>query len=118
MDADSGGVLEILAGFWMLTSTHQFLAYSDEPHEFVLPSILIVLGLLAVVGGIFALIHRKWRFALSGAVAAIPLPFAIIPFAAWARYFHNIPSQPIYTLGALLAFFPIALLVLSKREFK
>ncbi len=120
----AAGIVEILAGFWMLISVPYLVGFSEtpleglEPHEFLFLSILIILGLLAVVGGILALIHRKWRLALAGAVSAIPLPFAIIPFAAWASYFHNILSPSIFALGFLLALSPIVLLLLSKREFK
>jgi hypothetical protein len=77
-----------------------------------------MLGVLALIGGVFALMHRRWRLALTGAAGVVPLPFAIIAFAAWARYFHNIPSQSTYALATLLAFFPIVLLILSRKQFK
>ena len=99
------GILEILAGFWMLISTWVLAGYSEksltswEPHEFVLPSILIILGLLAVVGGIFALIHRKWRLALAGAIGIIPLPLITVSIlAVEAEYRYNIPTLNTITL--------------------
>ena len=119
------GIFEILAGFWMLISTHVLAGFSEkslkywEPHEFLLPSIVVILGLLAVVGGIFALIHRKWRLALAGAAGIVPLPLitaSIIAVVAKSRY--NIPVPYTISLEVLLALLPIVLLLLSKREFK
>ncbi len=61
-----GGIFEILAGFWMLISAFFLTVLSDtppklwDPGELLLLSIIVIFGLLAVVGGIFALIHRKW----------------------------------------------------------
>jgi len=119
------GILEILAGFWMLISAFFFLGLSEralklwEPGDFLLLSIVVIFGLLAVVGGIFALIHRKWRLALAGAAGIVPLPFITgSVLAAVAAYNYNIPVPYTISLEVLLAISPIVLLSLSKREFK
>ena len=119
----AAGILEILAGFWMLISAY-FLIWLTErpweswpPHYFLWFSVLFVLGVLAVVGGVFASIHRKWRLALAGAAAVIPLPFitASVLVAVFKDY---IPVPYTISLEVLLSISPIVLLILSKREFK
>ena len=119
------GIFEILAGFWMLVSLFFLIGFAEkslerfEPHEYVLPSIIFILGVLALVGGVFALIHRKWRLALAGAAGIVPLPFITASvLAAVVRYDYNIPMA--YTIGleVLISISPIVLLLLSKREFR
>jgi hypothetical protein len=121
----TAGILEILAGFWILISTFYLVGFAEtplealEPHEFLLISILIILGVLPLIGGVFALIHRKWRLALAGAAAVIPLPFITFSvLAAVAEYDYNIPVPYTISLEVLLSISPIVLLLLSKREFK
>ncbi len=121
----AGGTLEILAGFGMLASAYFFLVlmYIEIPWPWSLKYFLSLfipsLGVLSVVGGVFALNRRKWRLAFAGAAAAIPLIYmAPVGLAGWAEHFHNIPRLYIFVLGFLLSVLPIALLRLSKREFK
>ena len=117
-----GGTLEILAEFGMLASAYFFLAlmYIETPWPWSLKYFLSLfipsLGILSVVGGVFALKRRKWRLALAGAAAAIPLLY-MAPFGLgiWAQ--DVILRLYIFVLGFLLAILPIALLRLSKREF-
>lgn len=119
-----GGTLEILAGFGMLASAYFFLAlmYIETPWPWLLKYFLSLfipfLGILSVVGGVFALKRRKWRLALAGAAAAIPLPLmALFGLAKWAQHVHNIPELYSFVLGFLLSVSIIVLLRLSKREF-
>ncbi|MFQ6036786.1 MAG: hypothetical protein ACE5NM_13185 [Sedimentisphaerales bacterium] len=121
----TAGTLEILAGFGMLVSAYFYLAlmYIETPWPWSLKYFLSLfvpsLGILSVVGGVFALKRRKWRLAFAGAAAAIPLPLmALFGLARWAQHVHNIPELYSFVLGFLLSVSIIVLLRLSKREFK
>jgi hypothetical protein len=61
----------------------------------VLATVFIVLGAVALIGGIFALRRRVWGFALAGAILSLPL----IPF------------------GTVLGILSIIFLSKSKNEF-
>ena len=109
----------------MLISLYILIAATETPWEYWPPffflhfSVLFGLGVLAVVGGVFALIHNKWRLALAGAAAVIPLAFITVSvLAAVAEYEYNIPVPYTISLEVLLSISPIVLLLLSKREFK
>ena len=119
------GIFEILAGFWMLISIPYLIGFSEtplerwEPHEFALLSIPFILGVLAVIGGVFALIHRKWRLALAGAAGIVPLPFITVSILAIVvESVYNISRCYTISLEVLLSISPIVLLILSKKEFK
>ncbi|MGB2876589.1 MAG: hypothetical protein WBB97_00950 [Dehalococcoidales bacterium] len=122
-----GGVLEILAGFWML-----FCAYvigglmalaPPEPWNFLWLLVPGLLGMLSVVGGICALWRRIWGLALAGAIATVPL-FLVARFGLrWLDdYPYFEPTPPIFYLNLvsplLLSIVIITLLILSKREFR
>ena len=64
-------------------------------------AILIIIGIVAIVGGIFALKRKRWRLALAGSICAF-FSFIIIPVLL------NVP----------LAIAAIVLVVLGKGEFK
>jgi hypothetical protein len=121
----AAGIFEILAGFWMLVSEYFLIGFAEtslerwDPSDFLLLSILFILGVLAVVGGVFALMRRKWRIAVAGAAGIVLLPFITASvLAAVVEYGYNISRWYIFGLEILLAISPIALLLLSKREFK
>ena len=82
-----------------------------------------LLGMLSVVGGVFALLRRKWRLAFAGAIATVPL-FLTARFGGrvFIDFSYTQPSPPIFylylVLLLLLSIAMITLLVLSKREFK
>lgn len=91
------GILDIVAGglgllgVFIMTIAMIALAndpYRHEPDEvdpiIVLVAItvpLAILGILAIVGGIYALRRKKWGLALTGAIAA-SLPFSLMGIAA------------------------------------
>ena len=119
------GILEILAGFGMLASAYFFLvlmyieALWPLPLKYFLSLFVPSLGILSMVGGVFALMRRKWRLAFVGAVATIPLPLmALSGLARWSQHVHNIPELYSFIVVLLLSVSIIALLVLSKRAFK
>ena len=120
----AAGILEILAGFGMLASAYFFLAllYIETPWPWPLGYFLLFLlpflGVLSVVGGVFALKRRKWRLAFGGAAATIPLPLmALSGLARWAQHVHNIPELYTFMLVFLLSVSIIVLIIRSKREF-
>jgi hypothetical protein len=59
----------------------------------------IVIGIVAIVGGIFALIRKRWRLAFAGSICAI---------FSFFLFFLNVP----------LAIAAIVLVVLGKGEFE
>jgi len=63
-------------------------------------AIVIVIGIIAIVGGIFALRRKRWRLALAGSICAI-FSLSFIPLLL------NVP----------IAIAAIVLVVLGKREF-
>ena len=96
------GALKFL-GFLGLLALRSFIAIANRrgynfPMEFhtgiliIGAIVLIVLGVLSIVGGVYTLQRRQWGLSLAGAIAAF-LPFN------------------------LLGLVPIILLALSKREF-
>ena len=121
----AAGILETMAGFWMVISSYFLTDLSEPPLEswslywILWLSTIFILGALSIVGGIFALIRRKWALALAGAVAIITIPFITLSVIVWwAESLHNIPPPFTYSLEVLLSISPLLLLVLSKGEFK
>lgn len=133
----AAGILEIMAGFWMLISTLYFLGFAlleargslwenlslRDWIEGMIPFIISLLGVVALVGGVFALLSRKWGLALAGAIATVPL-FLVARFGLrwFIDYPYFEPTPPIFYLNLvsplLLSIVIITLLVLSKREFR
>ena len=99
----AGGVCSILAGAWgvLVGGLLSLLGlggatFLDMPRNgFLALSIVgwpaLVLGILAIVGGVFALQRRRWGLALTGGICAllIPPPFILgilaIVFVALSR---------------------------------
>ncbi len=91
--ATAGGILSIIAGAWnLLIGIGAVLgtAFLTDILDTVtggaaigvgLGTGLIILGLISIIGGIFALVRRVWVFALVGAIAAVfpsPLVFPML----------------------------------------
>lgn len=87
-----GGVLSILAGclkllvvFGLAIAIIGIIIGEDEKGGVVvLMAIAIplaVMGILAVTGGVFALIQKNWGMSLAGSIAAV-LPFSLVGAAA------------------------------------
>ena len=135
------GILEILAGFGVLFAALTFfeLLYLEARRpldefslsvygliQFVtallwwmIPFIFSLFGIVPLVGGVCALLHRRWGLVLAGAIATVPLTF-IAPFGlgSWANYEYGIALHYFSWLPLLLSIVIITLIVLSKREFK
>ena len=99
----AGGVCSIVAGVWgvLVGGLLSLLGLSgatflDMPRSgFLALSIVgwpsLVLGILAIVGGVFAVQRRRWGFALAGGICAllVPPPFILgilaVVFVALSR---------------------------------
>ena len=133
----AAGILEILAGFVFLASAYFVFSMLyievqrpwEDPSFFnwiwwMTPFIGCILSIMALVGGVFALLRRRWRLALTGAIATIPL-FLVAQFGArflfgdLAANLTLLSFRLVYlVLPPLLSVAIITLLILSKREFK
>ncbi len=120
----AAGILEILAGFMLLASAFVLLMMFHVVGASWLelsPYIIVagILGILPVVGGIFALQCRRWKLALVGTFPTVPL-FLIVPetLGRYADITWGIAQHYSFALSLLLSIVPIAVIVLSKREFK
>ena len=137
----TAGILEILAGFGILFSALNFfgLLYLEAPRpwdelslsvygviQFVsallwwmIPFIFSLFGIVPLVGGVCALLRRRWVLAFAGAVTTVLLIF-IAPFGlgSWANYEYGIAQHYFSWLPLLLSIVIITLVVLSKKEFK
>ena len=120
------GVLEILAGFVTFAVAFRFLFLIGieaprplEPWYFLWVLAPALFGVLSLVGGVFALIRRRWRLAFWGAMATIPglmlIPRGVHSFDAWyfQLWYSFIVIWPLLLSAAI-----IALIILSKKQFK
>ncbi|HEY51366.1 MAG TPA: hypothetical protein G4O20_06125 [Dehalococcoidia bacterium] len=119
-----GGICEILAGLVMLASAFviiMMLHVVGAPWAGLSPAIIVAgfLGTLPVVGGIFALRRRRWKLAFVGTLPIVPL-FLIVPETSgkFANIHWGMAQHYSFALSLLLSISPIALIILSKREFK
>lgn len=133
----TAGILEILVCPWLFASAYFIfgMLYIEvqRPWEdprllnwiwWIIPFIVGILSIIALVGGVFALLRRRWGLALAGAIATLPL-FLVVQFGV-----HLLAGDlgadltPLsfllfyQALPLLLSVVIITLLVLSKREFK
>ncbi len=98
----TAGMLEIMDGLGILTSVYLALGFMEipwpwQPSDFMWAFLWLsapfFLGIVSVVGGVFALRRRKWRLALAGAAATISLPFmTLFGLAGGADYVYNFPQ--------------------------
>ena len=128
----TAGILEILAGFWMFAAAYfTFRALYvlaarpwDDPSlpilmGWMIPFAVGFLGIMPLVGGVYALLRRRRRLAFAGAIATVPL-FFVAPFGlgSWANLKYGIALHYFFWLPLLLSIAIITFIVLSKREFK
>ena len=137
----AAGILEMLTGFLLLFAAFVFFGllcleiprpwdelslsvYGLTRFIYVLlwwmvPFIAGLLGIVPLVGGVCALLHRRWGLAFTGAIATVPFIF-IAPFGMgpWANYEYGIAPHYFSWLPLLLSIIIITLVILSKREFK
>ena len=130
------GILEILAGLVTLASALIILQmllvmvgppwkWHVELLEFIIrllglliPFIAVFIGIVSMVGGVYAIKRRRWRLAFVGAICTVPLFFSTL-FGLGARleYIYDVAIHYSIWLPLLLSAVIITLVVLSKREF-
>ena len=110
------GILGIIIGlfFWMFVG----LLFWGTFYE-IGGLLLIVIGVLAIVGGVYAFKRKRWCLALAGAIAAI-IPTVVAMYDFWERfnpnYFFPLPTlQGFIGIPAIVA---IILTVLSRKQFE
>ena len=98
-----GGILTLLsAAMAIFGALNYAIGFFDQPGIgkgdilpfvpsiiFGVPMMSIVIGVLALAGGIFALCRKRWKWALTGAIAAalslLPMGIAAIVLVATSR---------------------------------
>ena len=82
-EINGGGMMLATAGLGIQFKLWDFALYPgiwfehiipvDSPWLFVMGGLLVVLGIIAIVGGIWALRRRSFALSLAGAVCVLPL---------------------------------------------
>lgn len=72
------GYLNILSGILLIAGV-SFFTFAAFPTGLVLGLVVIALGVLSVIGGIFALRRRAWGMALIGSIASLVPSLGLIP---------------------------------------
>ena len=110
----TAGTLEMLAGIvpFAFAPLYLFLIGVEaprplEPWYFLWVAVPALFGLLSLIGGVCAILRKRWRLAFWGAMATIP-----------CFIFMRISYSFLVILPLLLSAAIIALIVLSKKEFK
>jgi len=127
------GILEILAGFAVLGSILFIIWLAwltgqrpwDDPDLllwilWMIPFICGLLGIVSLVGGVCALMRRRWRLAFWGSISTVSLFFveASGGLGSWAEFYYGIAPHYFYWSPLLISAAIITLVVLSKREFR
>jgi len=98
-----GGAFQLVAAISGITS---FVSYIIVTSVFIVPT-----GVLAIVGGAYAIQRKKWILALAACV------FAFFPLSFWLWVIEAEFYWPV-VLSAFLGIGAIVLTVLSKKEFE
>jgi hypothetical protein len=101
------GVLDILSGAFLLGIT-LFLAIPGI--TWIVPT-LVLPAILAIVGGVYAIMRRKWPMALAGSISAV------LTLLALGAVYYRTSEEIIAWVPALVGISAVALTVLSKEEF-
>jgi len=123
----TAGVLDIIHGvlltfcglLWILIYPWlQTMGSSPWYHHILFP-LLVVIGVLAIVGGIYAIKRKVWPLVLVGAIVAL-----IPPVAAMYDFWEGFNPSYFFSLPTLMGFIgipaivAIILTVLSKKQFE
>ena len=101
------GVLDILSGAFLLGIT-LFLAIRGIAW---IAATLVLPAILATVGGVYAMMRRKWPIALAGSISAF------LTLLALGAIYYRTSEEIIAWAPVLVGIGAIALSVLSKKEF-
>ena len=84
-----GGIIGIVAGGFAILGTAFLAGMTGFEFLGAIGAGFLALGIIALIGGIFALRRRKWGLALTGAIfalfPAVPLGVVAIIFIAMAK---------------------------------
>lgn len=120
----TAGVLDVIHGAGGIFVGFVFivLARGFGPHNMVneiTGFLLIVCGVLAIVGGVYAFRRKKWPLAFAGAIISLApsIPYMYIYWPGFdLRYFLSLPTlQGFAGVPAIVA---IILTVLSRKQFE
>ncbi len=78
------GILSVTSGVSFLgAAIFVLLTSGDSPEGVILPLFWMPFTILALAGGICAILRKKWRLALTGSISAALVGFVIImPYAS------------------------------------
>ena len=82
--------------------------------------LLIIFGILAIVGGIYALKRRRWGLALAGSICVLILGSPVVAIGALFGPALS-PSSfmvSVFVVFVGLTFLPLIFVILGKREFE
>ena len=110
------GTLGIGAGYWYILADKGPLAGGDLVRRSIIIGVLfMILGILAIAGGGFALKKRYWILSLIGASVVL---FTPIPFiAAFWTEFDMFSIYSLINLTAIPPVIAIILIILSRKQF-
>lgn len=123
----TAGVLDIISGIFgilqglYIISWGSFIGFTCSVYEVweVWGPLHIVVGVLAIIGGIYACKRKMWHLALAGAIAGIfpSAPFMVSYLEEFSiRYFMHLPTSLDFKL--VFAIVAIILTVLSRKQFE
>jgi uncharacterized membrane protein HdeD (DUF308 family) len=111
----AAGIIDIFTGAFSIiisgyTTANLPLGVSNAETFFFGAVLVFIAGVLAIVGGVYAIQRKKWYLVLTGAItASFALVLVAIPFYDLVH--------PAWAFIVLLGIVAIILTVLSKKEF-
>jgi threonine/homoserine efflux transporter RhtA len=120
----AAGVLIIVTGCYMIFLLAPILfifggMYPKITVSWVFSFAMVIIGIMAVVSGIFALMRKFWRLVVAGSICAI-----LACFIDGALNIKALESWASSTFGLIIALIPaflaittLVLLILGKKEF-
>jgi len=80
--------------------------------------IVLILSILAITGGIYAVRRKSWSIALIGSVASVApsLPYALTFLPSFSRHL-SLSANSLLGLSWIIAVIPILLVLLAREQF-
>jgi uncharacterized membrane protein YesL len=70
------GVITIFVGLWIFKRQEGFLLFARAERWRASGLLALIIGVMSIIGGIFALMRKAWGVALAGAITAL-YPFGL-----------------------------------------
>lgn len=116
----TAGVLDLVGGafqlFLLLYSLFLVSLPSVGGLALIVAFFFFVMGILAIVGGIYALRRKKWGLALAASIFAF-FPSMLWPFIHYGGL-SSMATMLSYVLPLILGIFTIALTALARKQFE